>query len=348
MTIPPHIPLGEHESREVQHGRSPLMYIATTLVVGALSGFIAGLLYTAYGPSTAPAQSLQAPALRVADTLDESQIKNTQESVVAFTGDKADQIISYGTAITGDGWFLAPASAAKAKHILMHPQTTGSIEKIVADPASGFVFVKTTITNARLLAYGSFNATARGTKLAIVLPHTAIPVTLQDMSVCVTDHCPSEYGDKISYAAGIVEAVPQYVIDGAPVETQQGELVGLAMHANNRVIVMPIEQMRSVFASVFSAGTAARAALPLRVTNLTRWSVFDPTGQLPEQGMLVESAAGVPQLKEGDVISMIENQRIEADTVLFDLVNRLRDQGHVTMTVLRKGASVDVTVPIKQ
>ncbi len=350
MTIPPHIPLENDAAREMlRTDRSRLIFTTITIVVAALSGFIASLVYTAYGPSTAPITSIQTRVEKTAvEAIDESRIKNTQEAIATFTGEKTDQTLAYGVALTGDGWFLASAAATKTKHALLHPQTTGAIENVVNDPASGLVFVKTNIQNARLLASGTLENTPRGSTLFIILPHTAIPVTLQDTHVCITDRCPAEYGDKISYAAGIVESLPQFMIDGAPVISGQGDLVGIATRAaNNSAIIMPLTEVRSVFASVFSKGVATRVVAPLRVVNLTRWSVFDADNHLPEQGMLVESAPAATLLKEGDVITAIEHQRIEADTMLFDLVNQLQSRGAVSMTVLRTGVSMDIAVPLR-
>lgn len=346
MTIPPHIPLEPHHTREFQRD-SRALNIFIVLVVAALSGFIASLIYAAYGPSTTY-HSTETRIERVTDVLDEAVVKTTQESIAAFTGDKAEQVVAYGTAVTGDGWFLVPASATKAKLVLMHPQTLGTIQSVVTDAATGFVFAKTTVKNARLLEYGALDTLSRGTKLTIVLPHTAIPVTLQDSSVCITDHCPSEYGDKLSYAAGIVEALPQFTVDGAPVITVRGTLVGVALRTGGRVVIVPMAQFRPVFASVFSKGVAARSkiTLPVRSINLTRWSFIDGTGQLPEQGMLIESS-GNALLKEGDIITAIERQPIEADSILFDMVSRLQDVERISVTIVRKGVTMDVTIPLK-
>ncbi len=349
MTIPPHIPLEPHHSREhnSHHVRAP--HIMVIVVIAALTGFIASLLYSAYGPTTTYHTSTETRVERVTDVLDETIVKTTQESIATFTGERADLIVAYGTAVTGDGWFLVPAAGVKAKHVVIHPQTLGAIESVVADPATGFVFAKTTVKNARLLQYGNLDSLGRGTKLTIVLPRTAIPVTLQDPSVCMTDHCPSEYGDKLSYAAGIVEALPQFVVDGAPVITAQGSLVGIALRVTGgRVVIVPMTQFRTVFSSVFSKGIATRSkiTLPVRALNLTRWSFIDVTGRMPEQGMLIESA-GATLLKEGDVITTIERQPIEANSTLFDMVSRLQDVERISMTILRKGATMDLVIPLK-
>jgi len=346
-TIPPHIPADSHPSHAART-RSGASHLLLTLLVASLSGFIASLIYAAYGPSTTYHTSTETRVERVAEMTDEAVIKTTQESIASFTGEKIDQISAFGVAITGDGWFLMPAAGGKAKRVLMHPQTAGVIESTVADAATGFVFAKTSIKNARLLPYGTLDGAQRGTKLMIVLPHTAIPVTLHDTSVCITDHCPSEYSDKLSYAAGIVEPLTQFFVDGAPVISSQGNLVGLALRSDGRVVIIPISQFRSVFSSVFSKGTALRSkvALPIRAINITRWPMLDVSGALPEQGMLVE-ASSVATLKEGDVITAIERQPIETSSTLFDMVGRLQDADKISMTVLRKNVTMELTVPLK-
>ncbi len=349
MIIPPHIPLEPHQSREHNGYHTRRLHVLIILVVSGLSGFIASLLYSNYGPNATYQPLTETRVERVTEVVDEIVVKTTQESIATFTGDRADHVVAYGTAITGDGWFLLPAAGVKSKHVLMHPQTVGKIMTVVADPATGFVFAKTTINNARLLPYGSLESAGRGTKLAIVLPHTAIPVTLQDTRICITDHCPSEYGDKLSYAAGIVEALPQFTIDGAPVITMQGNLVGIALRTSGgRIAIIPMAQFRSVFSSVFSQGVATRSkiTLPVRALNLTRWSFIDSAGNMPEQGMLIENS-GTTALKDGDIITAIERQPIEATSTLFDMVSRLQDIPRITMTILRKGVTMDLVIPIK-
>ncbi len=347
MTIPPHIPPDSETSREIPH-HSRVKHLLVTLTVSALSGFIASLLYASFGPSATYHTSTETRVERVAEVTDEALIKTAQESIASFGGDRIDQPAAYGTAITGDGWFVVPVSAAKAKRVTLFPQTSGVIESVVADPATGFVFAKTSIKNARLLPYGTFDSIGRGAKLTIVLPQTAIPVTVQDLSVCITDHCPSEYGDKLSYAVGIVEALPQFMVDGAPVISSQGNLVGLAMRVGARVVIVPMADLRPVFSSVFSKGVAAHSkiALPVRAVNLTRWPVLDAAGQLPEQGMLIETSA-VAGLKEGDVISAIERQPIESSSTLFGMMSRLQDVEKISMTIVRKNVTMDVTIPLK-
>lgn len=349
MTIPPHIPHESDVSRAAHHGHSPVKHLLVTVIVASLCGFIASLLYAAFGPSTTYHTSTETRVERVAEVTDEALIKTSQESIAVFAaGDRIDQPTAFGTAITGDGWFVVPASAAKAKRVMMFPQKSGVIESVVADPATGFVFAKTSLKNARLLPYGTFDAAQRGTKLTIVLPQSAIPVTVQDLSVCITDHCPSEYGDKLSYAVGIVEALPQFMVDGAPVVSAQGNLVGLALRTGGRVVIVPMADLRPVFSSVFSKGVAAHSkiSLPVRAVNLTRWPVLDVAGQLPEQGMLVE-ASTAPGLKEGDVISAIERQPIESSSSLFGMMSRLQDLEKISMTIVRKNVTMDVTIPLK-
>lgn len=347
MTIPPHIPLDSEASREMPH-HSRVKHLLVTLAVSALSGFIASLLYASFGPSATYHTSTETRVERVAEVTDEALIKTSQESIASFGGDRIDQPTAYGTAITGDGWFVVPTSAAKAKRVTVFPQTSGAIESVVTDAATGFTFAKTSIKNARLLPYGTFDSIGRGAKLTIVLPQTAIPVTVQDLSVCITDHCPSEYGDKLSYAVGIVEALPQFMVDGAPVISSQGNLVGLAMRAGTRVVIVPMADLRPVFSSVFSKGVAAHSkiALPVRAVNLTRWPILDATGLLPEQGMLIETSA-VAGLKEGDVISAIERQPIESSSTLFGMMSRLQDVEKISMTIVRKNVTMDVTIPLK-
>ncbi|MCX6781354.1 MAG: S1C family serine protease [Candidatus Magasanikbacteria bacterium] len=348
--IPPHIP-HDAENLSTENKRvSPLMYLGITLIVGSLSGFVASLFYAAYGPSansitTIPQQRVE----HVANIIDERAVKNTQDAIVTFTGDKTEQVFGYGTAITGDGWFIAPISVVKSKHVLMHPQTLGTIQKIVVDPASNLVFIKTSIMNARLLGYASLDSIGRGSQLSIVMPQTVIPVTLQETNTCIAEKCPIEHGDKISFAATIVETLPQFNLDGAPVITASGDLVGIAEHSNGRVIIIPIDELRPVFSSVFANNVATRPQFQIHAINITRWSIVDLNDTLPLQGMLVESPAVAP-LKEGDIITAIEHQPIESDTTLFDTAEQLKSLGHTTMSVLRKGSAtpIDVIVPIKQ
>ena len=74
--------------------------------------------------------------------------------------------------------------------------------------------------------------------------------------------------------------------------------------------------------------------------------MLDATGLLPEQGMLIETSA-VAGLKEGDVIIAIERQPIESSSTLFGMMSRLQDVEKISMTIVRKNVTMDVTIPLK-
>src|SRR3989338_10044577 len=350
MILPPHIPGDATQTTTPAARASRTPYIATTILIAALSGLVAGLAYTAYGPSTRPIISSETRIERTStETIEERRVKNAQESVAVFYGDKIDQPLATATAITGDGWFITTAAAAaKTKRVIIHPRAMGTVEKIVIDPASHFAFVKTSVRDARLLDSTTLENIPRGSRLAIILAHTAIPVTLQDARACVTDRCPSEFGDRISFAATIVEPLQQFAIDGAPVITTRGELVGIAeRRTNNNVIIIPIDQVRAGFESAFARGVANRPTFPVRVTNATRTPVLTLANTLIARGFVVEQST-LSELKEGDIITHINRQPVEASASLFELVSTVYSLGTATLTLERKNAPLEITITLKK
>lgn len=355
---PPHIPAEQGSS-----ARAPKIskFIIIALVIGGLSGLVAAIGYSAYGPTATP--NLQTPqVLREQADWDEAHIMAAQDATVSLIaaapakpiiGLDIPEVTGTATIITSDGWLLTTAANIKGKRVLVRPQTTLPITKIIIDPSTPLAFVKVDAKNLRVLDHITLDKLQRGMQLSVVTPRGAIPVTLQDTSFCIAERCPWEAADRLSYAPVIVEQLPLHSVDGAAVITTTGALVGVAATINNRTVIIPIEVMRKQFSTVFAQGSLAQRGLPVQGINLTRWPVIDEADKLPERGMYVQALSPMPagrytgvftDLKEGDIITAVEREPIQAATTLFGIVRAFESQPQITMTVLRKGESRDVLV----
>lgn len=335
-------------------------YFIVLVLVGAAAGFLAGVLYAAYGP-TRPAR-LETRVERVLGGLNEQQAMLAQESVAPLLSEKVHDkniiepadVGGYATALTSDGWMITTVAAIKGKKVVVRPQNLVAIEKIVSDPASPLVFVKIATNNLKVLNTGSLENILPGAKLAIILPHAALPVTLQERAVCVSDRCPWEYADKLSFAATINESLAPHAADGAAVIDANGALVGLVATLNNRVVIIPIEVAAPLFQDVFTAGKIQRAQLPLRAVNLVHSIVSDPNQKMPEQGMLIEILpthgatryTAVGDLQTGDVITRFGHEPIEAGTTFFEAVRRAGASNKLLITIIRKGVEKEISLAL--
>lgn len=330
--------------------RTGMPYIFVIIAVSALTGFIAGLAYTAFGPSARPMIFPETRIERITaeSVIDERRVHEAQESVLQLWGDRATQPVGFGTAITGDGWFVvSTATLSKTKRVILHPRAVGTVEKIVSDPASDFSFIKTTVRDARLLATADTTPLPRGSKLVLVTPTTATAVTLEDSRACITDRCPTEYADRVSFGATLVEPLAQKIVDGAPVVTTRGELFGIAQRRNGVVTVIPLASMRTSYESAFTKLTAGRPLFPVRVINATRFSVLNTKKDaLIQRGFFVEQSA-IASLRAGDIITHVDRRLVEAQSTLFDFISSASSVGSVTLTVERAGATRDIVVKFK-
>ncbi len=336
----PHIP---SEDTNVQTLHPATGYFVAMILIGALSGFVASLLYASYG-STATTK-YETRIEQAPDGIDETRVMEATQSVASVVG-AADA--TYATAITSDGWFIADARAVRGKKLLVRGVGSLPIEKTIVDGATNLAFIKTHAQNLHILDEENLADMARGSRLIVVLPDTALPVTLQDTSLCVADKCPYEYADTLSFAGAVVESIVPHSADGAPVITVRGTLVGFATTQNNRLVIIPTSAVKPIFQSVFTAGTITRASLPVRVANSIRSPfVFESTTST--QGFLVQTlrpTRGASDLKDDDIITSIGGSSIEGDTELFPLVQAAVADGTLHVTVLRGGKSIDLAVPL--
>ncbi len=367
MSHPPHIPLDNLSASSSRTFVSK--HLAITIAISALCGFIASLLYAAYGPS--PISHYETRVEKQPDGWDETVIRAAEEStldLISDTGsnaptaaqvksvvaiDYASLTVGYGTAITSDGWFVTPVPGTKAAHALVTPRHADPYAKVVADPISGLFFVKVSSGALKILDQGSLSKLARGAKIAIVTPHTAFPVTLQDAHACISDRCPWEYADRLSYAATIVEQLPAHSVDGASVINASGALIGIATTAGNRVIIIPIEDIHDQLTGVFSHGAVSFNSLPIRALNITRWPALGTHWPLPEHGFAVANlppqsgaryTTSINDLNEGDVITAIERETIEADSRLVDMLRPFQDRTSLQMDIIRAGKPLSIKV----
>ncbi len=357
---PPHIP---SETSLPVHTPRISKFFLITLVIGATSGAVAALAYSAYGPT--PATHFETTRVeRDASGWDESKIMFAQEATGMIipdtiagisngigTGIAVPDAAGFATAITSDGWFLTTSNNIKGKRLLLHPQTTLPFQKIVVDPGTSLVYVKVDAKNLRVLDHVSVDKLQRGMRLALVTPHLTIPVTLQDTSFCIVEHCPWEFANRLSYAPVVVETIAPHAMDGAAAITMNGDLVGVAATVGLRTVIIPIDKMESQFATVFNANGVLDSKpvnnTALRALNLTRWSVPDTNGTLPDRGLYIEgvsTSGGVSGLRDGDIIFSVEHEPIEAYTTLFDIVRTFESRSEISMTVLRKGISQELKI----
>lgn len=344
--IPPHIPTDPDRPVPVFAPPPPPRYYVAIVLISLLSGVVGAVGYAAFGPSASTILETRVERTVASGGVAEREVQRAQDSVVQIRGGAS---AGFGTALTSDGWVIAYGSgAARAKQIISRPSQVSAVTKVVQDPATGLYFLKIKASGVRVANTASLQDVERGTRMMIVLPHTAIPVTLQDASLCVSEKCPIVFSDKLSHAIAFVESIPAGVADGAPLMNAQGDLLGVVATIGGRTVGVPMDAIEVVQEKLFTTEVVRRPALGLRVVNATAAPVVVGERIVP-RGFFVEAVTArytTSVVLVGDVIDTWRGQPVEARASLFDLVQHEEIGARVPVVVVRNGVRMPLTLTI--
>lgn len=361
----PHIPKDE---TKITARRLPVSGQAVALIfLGAVSGFVASVFYAAYGPTPATRSETLIEQYKP-QQLEARQLMLAQESVLPIitphpsTGVQFVQprdVAGSAIALTADGWLMTSARVTKDKKILVRPQTPATIENLVTDPATGLTFIKIKAENLRVQDFSATNAILPGSAVSVVLPYKVVSALVAEQSTCISDACPWEYADTLSFVPTLADGMSlRDSLDGGMVLDGAGKMFGVAVvgtGSGGATKIIPVGAFKPILNQLFEKKSVTRPAFSIRVVNVMRTPISDSARVLADQGFyvhLLPRVAGArytlsqSDLKEGDVITKVVDRSVEFETQLFEIISAFKAGDTIPITIIRKGETQTLNIKL--
>ncbi len=358
------------------------------LIIGALSGFIGGMVAVRVSPNvmlddrTVNRQVVETEGELIADiATDVSKsvvsidVTSSVSSFNPFSGQTFSEQDSAGSGviISKDGLILTnkhvlPESLTKATVELSDGTVYEDTEVIGRDPFSDIAFLKIkdakNLTAAKL---GDSDAIRVGQKVI------AIGNALGEFDTTVTAGIISGLGRPLVAGSGS-DAEPLANLfqtdtainpgnSGGPLLNLSGEVIGVntavAGGAENIGFAIPINDVKSGIASVKESGKLIRPYLGVQYTMLNKelakeFEVDDEKGAIivggpgNQDGVVNDSPADKAGLQEDDIILKVNDVEVTESTPLPNAVSRFQVGDEVTLTVKRKDETIEIKVKLEQ
>jgi S1-C subfamily serine protease len=351
--------------------KSPINGLLVVLGLAAVSlaagAAMASLVADSAIGSLIVATTVSSSAVRPSQSVNVTRVSESSRAVVTIYKKRAgvsllDKVllpsdrVGAGIVLTSDGWMALPTSLLNSGPLIAVFSDVPSLDidsaKAVRDEATGIAFMK---LDAQRLAVAPF-----GDDYAL---HAADPVFLADSSSIAASSVLTPRLLPASVRSDYLESSERLsrriVIDldglpGAAVVNADGATVGLCLGGGT---VLPISFIEEVMRGVFRDREVIRPKLGIRFVSLdtlpdAKTISPDVSGaQLVSLGSIRAVAKGSSAeeagLKEGDVITAVEHDRINGEATLSERLQDYAPGAEVELTVLRDGKTVKLKATLR-
>jgi len=262
-----------------------------------------------------------------------------------------------GVVLTSDGWIIVSSAAIAGRDQLtavFGDKTTALVDpsKAVRDDATGLSFIKTNERDPSVAAFGDDTALSPADSVFSLSPDAAVSA-----SVISARTLPAQ--TKTDYVESTERLDRRLVIDhsglaGSPEVNASGEVVGVDMGDGT---VVPASFATEVLRELFKSGKVVRPVFGAHFVGLDGLPNAREAG-LAASGALITgggkfratekgSAAEAAGLKEGDVITFVEHDRITNEVPLPERLQDYAPGAKVELTVVRAGKELKLSLTLK-
>lgn len=263
-----------------------------------------------------------------------------------------DHLQGYAVTLTSDGWLALPATALTSSITetgIIWDNRVYPITTAIRDRLAEIVFVKIDATGLPITHFASPVDVLPGLNVWIeTQPRRFRPETLLAIDArAILDPVLSERVNR-RYLVSLDGPMAR---PGMAVWRSDGKLVGLISTTDHTgTLVIPTTVLSAELSQVLATRVVQRAALNLRVQDLSSLIYQGVRPSWPEQGMLIRqvlSTSTAKLLQEGDVIERIDRDAFDGTVDLGERLLDYRPGTLVTIYGTRKGKTFQVDVPLQ-
>jgi serine protease Do len=358
--------------------------LAAALIFGLIGGMLGAFTFVRYFASAIPTDRKQlvvqenSAVIDVAKKVSPSVVSITSKTVTRGFFGSAQEATGAGTGmiVTSDGLILTNRhvvdDAAATYTVVLSNGKSYPAKVVSRDTVNDVAFVRISATGLPAVELADSGAVKVGQRVV------AIGNALGQFQNTVTDGIISglsrgiEAGDGSgSQSAGSSEQLQNLLQtdaainpgnSGGPLVNLEGQVVGIntavAGQAQNIGFAIPINEVKPLVASVKSAGRIVRPYLGVRyvavdqqvatqndlaVTNGAWVQASDDANP----GVVADSPAAKAGVKEGDIITKVGGDKIDATHSLQSLITKHKVGDKITIVVLRDGKSQNLDVTLE-
>lgn len=357
-----------------------IFLVVAVLLVGLLGGFLGGYVYLNYGDRTESGITKNTKLTLQESSATIDAVKTASPSVVSITGvsktvDFFGNVGSSESAGTGfivreDGLILTNkhvVSASGAEYTVFTNDGKQYTAKIKAvDPLYDLAFLKINAKNLPVAKLGDSSSLQIGQKVI------AIGNALGQYQNTVTEGVVSaigraiQAGDSGSSSTESLENMIQTDAainsgnSGGPLVNLDGQVIGIntAVDQSGQSIgfAIPINVAKSAIDSVVTTGRVVRPMIGVSYISITK--EFAVSNNLPvnegayiygsknQLAVIPGSPADKAGLRDGDIITKINNDKISNNKSLSSLIGKYKVGDKVEITYLRDGKTKTVTITL--
>lgn len=258
--------------------------------------------------------------------------------------------VGQGVVLTADGWILTTAKVlANAKstyRAVGYQQKEYRLGSAVADPAYQLVFAKMEGVNLPVVSLGSIRDISAGQTAVLISPRTSsYVVRIVDVTYIVPTADRAVTSSDQSGKRILINQALTPEMEGGVLATLKGEVVGIVVAGS----IVPIDYIKSVLSNVFENKPIQRPVLGLNYIDLAH---IDGFGALADRGALIVGAPAKTSpafnlVREGDLITKVNDLELNADQGLADLINNYRSSQSIELLIKRATTTLPVVVKLK-
>lgn len=359
--------------------------IAGAIILGLVSGLIGSFVYVRFFASAIPTDRKQlivqesSAVIDVAKKVSPSVVSITSKAVTQSFFGTAQESVAAGTGmiVTSDGLILTNRHVvddATAKYtVVMSDGKTYPATVVSRDSINDVAFVRIPANNLPTVSLGDSGAIQVGQQVVAIgnalgqfqntvtdgiISGLSRGVTAGDSSGSLTTGSSEQLQNLFQTDAAINPGN-----SGGPLVNLDGQVVGIntavaGQGSQNIGFAIPINDVKSLVASVKSVGHIVRPYLGVRYVALTQ-QIATANSLSVSSGAWVKAAddatpgvvAGGPAdkagVKEGDILTKVGSSTIDATHSLQSLISTHKVGDKVTITILRDGKTQTLEVTLE-
>lgn len=276
---------------------------------------------------------------------------------------QADDQLGQGIIITNDGWIVTTRQVLTkltGQVVVTAKGDTYSVEKIVTDPLTEFVFVKVAGANLPVVSLAKTVPTLGSGCFTLVGARGLVTTIVTDQHLRLSSR-PASNTERFDEYVRMADL--SVTTAGAPVFDEQGIAQGLTVTIDGKLVVRPLAIVNTQVEQVLKNGQIDRLALGIDYIQLDQLS-FPPSVSFPYQqlrrgalvyrntrlniaGIAVDSSAANAEIQVGDVILKVDGVEVNSNQSLTDLIQTYRAGDNMILTIWRDGSERTISVTIQ-